>query len=119
MRFFDYIKIFVNSYFKHLYQNQIENKNFKKQFYKEINLVKNDIINKTLTCDEKYHSWLNENRYKIVPEIFEISYYYDIKVTPYKYLNRIRENRKEIIPVFSYTNECYTKTYSSRYKSIS
>ena len=86
MRFFDYIKRFINSYFKHLYQNQIENKNLKKQLYKEINLVKNDIINNTLTCDEKYHSWLNENRYKIVPEIFENSYYYDIKVTPYKYL---------------------------------
>ena len=86
MRFFDYIKRFVNSYFKHIYPAQIENKEFKKQLYKEINLVKNDIINNTLTCDEKYHSWLKEYRYKIVPEIFETSYYYDIKVKPYKYL---------------------------------
>jgi hypothetical protein len=86
MRFFDYIKRYINSYFKYLYQDQIKNKNFKKQLYREINFVKNDIINNTLTCDEKYHSWLNENRYKIVPEIFENSYYYDIKVTPYKYL---------------------------------
>ena len=86
MRFFDYIKRFINSYFKHLYQTEIKNKNFKKQLYKEINLVKNDIINNTLTCDKKYHSWLNENRYKIVPEIFENNYYYDIKVKPYKYL---------------------------------
>jgi hypothetical protein len=86
MRFFDYIKRYINSYFKYLYQDQIKNKNFKKQLYREINFVKNDIINNTLTCDVKYHSWLNENRYKIVPEIFENSYYYDIKVTPYKYL---------------------------------
>jgi len=86
MRYFDYIKRFINSYFKHLYQTEIKDKNFKKQLYKEINLVKNDIINNTITCDEKYHSWLNENRYKIVPEIFENSYYYDIKVSPYKYL---------------------------------
>ena len=96
MRFFDYIKRFVNSYFKHLYQEEIENKEFKKQLYKEINLVKNDIINNTLTCDEKYHKWLKENRYKIVPEIFakpgepmETSYYYDIKITPYKYLKHM------------------------------
>jgi len=89
MRFFDYVKRFVNSYFKHLYQDQMENKEFKKQLYKEINLVKNDIINNTLTCDEKYHSWLKENRIKIVPEIFETSYYYDIKVSPYKYLKHM------------------------------
>ena len=89
MRFFDYVKRFVNSFFKHLYQDQIENKEFKKQLYKEINLVKNDIINNTLTCDEKYHSWLKENRYNIVPEIYETSYYYDIKVSPYKYLKHM------------------------------
>uniref|UniRef100_A0A6C0DJT6 Uncharacterized protein n=1 Tax=viral metagenome TaxID=1070528 RepID=A0A6C0DJT6_9ZZZZ len=86
MRFFDYINRFVNSYFKHLHQDQLENKEFKKQLYKEINLVKNDIINNTLNCDEKYHDWLKETRYKIVPETFEISYYYDIKINPYKYL---------------------------------
>ena len=79
----------MNSYFKHLYQEEIENKEFKKQLYKEINLVKNDIINNTLTCDEKYHRWLKEKRYKIVPEIFETSYYYDIKITPYKYLKLV------------------------------
>ena len=89
MRFFDYIKRFVNCYFKHIYQEQIENKEFKKQLYKEINMVKNDILNNTLTCDEKYHVWLKENRYKIVPEIFETSYYYDIKITPYKYLKHM------------------------------
>jgi hypothetical protein len=89
MRFFDYIKRFVNSYFKHIYQEEIENKEFKKQLYREINLVKNDIINNTLTCDEKYHNWLKEIRYKIVPEIFETSYYYDIKITPYKYLKHM------------------------------
>ena len=89
IHFFDYIKRFVNSYFKHLYKEQIENKEFKKQLYKEINLLKNDIINNTLTCDKKYHNWLKENRYKIVPENFENSYYYDIKITPYKYLKNM------------------------------
>ena len=89
IHFFDYIKRFVNSYFKHLYKEQIENKEFKKQLYKEINLLKNDIINNTLTCDKKYHNWLKENRYKIVPENFENNYYYDIKITPYKYLKNM------------------------------
>jgi len=96
MRFFDYIKRFINCYFKHLYQDKIakpgepvENKEFKKQLYREINVVKNDILNNTLTCDEKYHSWLKEYRYKIVPETFDTSYYYDIKITPYKYLKHM------------------------------
>jgi hypothetical protein len=89
LHFFDYIKRFVNSYFKHLYKDEIENKDFKKQLYKELNLVKNDIINNTLTCDNKYHIWLNENRYKIVPEHFDISYHYDIKISPYKYLKNM------------------------------
>ena len=89
MRFFDYIKRFINSYFKHLYQEKIENKEFKKQLYKEINLVKNDIINNTLTCDEKYHNWLQGNRHNIVPVTFETSYHYDIKVSPYKYLKHM------------------------------
>ena len=89
MRFFDYINRFVNSYFNHLHQDQLENKEFKKQLYKEINLVKNDIINNTLNCDEKYHNWLKETRYKIVPQTFETSYYYDIKINPYKYLKHM------------------------------
>lgn len=89
LHFFDYIKRFINSYFKHLYKNEIENKDFKKKLYKEINLVKNDIINNTLTCDNKYHIWLNENRYKILPENFDTSYHYDIKITPYKYLKHM------------------------------
>ena len=86
MHFFDYIKRFINTYFKHVNQDNIHNKEFKKQLYKEINFVKNDIINNTLTCNEKYHDWLNVNRHNIVPITYEKSYYYDIVKTPYKYL---------------------------------
>ena len=91
MHFIDYIKRFVNSYFKNIYQNELQNKEFKKQFYKELQQVKNDIINDTeiLTCDEKYHTWLNTNRYKIVPENYDTSYFYDIKVNPQKYLKHM------------------------------
>jgi len=88
MHFIDYIKRFVNSYFKNIYQNELQNKEFKKQFYKELQQVKNDIINdaEILTCDEKYHNWLNDNRYNIVPKNYDTSYFYDIKVNPQKYL---------------------------------
>ena len=79
----------MNSHFKHIYQEQLSNKEFKKQLYKELNLVKNDIINNTLTCDEKYHTWMNENRFKIVPQQYDTSYYYDIKATPHKYLKNM------------------------------
>ena len=91
MHFVDYIKRFVNSYFKNIYQNELQNKEFKKQFYKELQQVKNDIINdaEILTCDEKYHNWLNDNRYKIVPENYDTSYFYDIKVNPQKYLKHM------------------------------
>ena len=86
MRFFDYVKRFVNAYFEHLYQDQTKNKEFKKQLKKELYQVKNDIINHTVTCGEKYHTWLRQVRYRIVPETFDKSYYYDIQVRPYSYI---------------------------------
>ena len=91
MHFIDYIKRFVNSYFKNIYQNELQNKEFKKQFYKELQQVKNDIINdaEILTCDEKYHTWLNANRYNIVPKNYDTSYFYDIKINPQKYLKHM------------------------------
>jgi len=89
LHFFDYIKRYINSYFCHLYQDQLDDKDFKKQLYKDLNAIKNDILNNTVICDEKYHSWLNTNRYNIVPESYEVSYYYDIKVSPYKYLKHM------------------------------
>jgi len=91
IHFIDYIKRFVNFYFKNIYQNELQNKEFKKQFYKELQQVKNDIINdaEILTCDEKYHNWLNANRYNIVPKNYDTSYFYDIKVNPQKYLKHM------------------------------
>ena len=86
MHFFDYVNRFINSYFKVLYKDEITNKEFKKQLFKDLYVVKNDIINGTLNANEKFHNWINNYRYKIVPEDFEVSYYYDIKATPQKYL---------------------------------
>ena len=86
IHFIDYMNRFVNSYFKSIYKDEIQNKDFRKQLYKELQVVKNDIINETLLSDPKYHSWLNKNRYKIVPQEYDTSYYYDVKVNPQRYL---------------------------------
>jgi len=86
MHFFDYVNRFINSYFKVFYKNEISNKEFKKQLFKDLYVVKNDIINGTLTANEKFHNWIKEYRYKIVPEEIEINYYYDVKCMPQKYL---------------------------------
>jgi len=86
IHFFDYVNRFINSYFKVLYKDEITNKEFKRQLFKDLYVVKNDIINGTLKANEKFHNWIKEYRYKIVPEDFEVSYYYDVKSTPQKYL---------------------------------
>jgi len=86
IHFFDYVNRFINSYFKAIYKEEITNKVFKKQLFKELRVVKNDILNNTLLCDEKYHKWINETRYKIVPKEYDTSYYYDVCYEPYKYL---------------------------------
>lgn len=89
IHFFDYINRFINSFFKEKYKEQIKNQQFKKQLFKELRVVKKDILDNTLLCDEKYHSWINENRYKIIPKEYDTSYYYDISYQPYKYLNHM------------------------------
>ena len=89
IHFFDYVNRFINSYFKAIYKEQITNKVFKKQLFNDLRVVKNDILNNTLLCDEKYHTWINETRYKIVPKEYDTSYYYDVCCEPYKYLNHM------------------------------
>ena len=89
IHFFDYVNRFINSYFKAIYKDEITNKIFKKQLFKEVRVVKNDILNNTLLCDEKYHTWINETRYKIVPKEYDTSYYYDVCCEPYKYLKHM------------------------------
>jgi hypothetical protein len=89
--------------------------------YKELNVVKKDIIENTLVCDPKYHAWISENRYKIVPETFDTSYYYDIKIEPYKYLKCMiymcleLENRMQVVPVLSYSIKCNPEEYPDRH----
>jgi len=89
LNFFEYINRFVNSYFKVKYVEEIKNNDFKNLLFKELKKVKDDIKNNTLKSDTKYHEWLNNNRFNIVPSIFEQSYFYDIKCSPQKYLKHM------------------------------
>lgn len=89
LHFFDYVNRFINSYFKHQYQDKLNDKEFRKQLYKELHSVKSDILNETLKSDEKYHNWINEYRYEIVPQSFDKSYHYDVKCHPQKYLKHM------------------------------
>lgn len=86
--FMDYIKRFINQIFLNLPENKekIQDPLLKKEIFKELNCLKNDIINNTTTCVPKYHQWLLENRNKIVPSDYDTSYYYDLKINPQKYL---------------------------------
>ena len=62
---------------------------FKNKLIKEIKVVIKDIINNTTNCDVKYHSWLSINRNRIVPRTFLKNYYYDIQISPYRYVNHM------------------------------
>ena len=88
--YFDYIRRFLNAYFKHKYKEEIKDKEFKKQLFKDLKKIKNDIIENTKTCKEKYQDWLEENRYNIIPKIcHKNGYYYDIYENPQKYLKHM------------------------------
>lgn len=62
MNFFSYMNRYINSYFTKVYEEQMNNKEFKKQLFKDLRIIKNDILNNTLLCDVKYHKWINENK---------------------------------------------------------
>ena len=89
LHFFDYVNRFINSYFKHINKDNLNDKEFKKQLFKELHSVKSDILNGTLKSDEKYHNWLKEYRYKIVPEQYDKSYHYDMKCNTQKYIKHM------------------------------
>ena len=86
MHFFDYVNRYINSIFKHKYKKEVENKDFKKQLFKDLKKLKTSIIDNTEDCDEKFKEWLKGNRNKIVPKEFDTNYYYDVKANPQKYL---------------------------------
>jgi len=68
--------------------NKDKIKEFKKQHFKELKQVKNDLLKNTLTSDQKYHKWINKYKNLILPNFTDIddNYHYDIKLNPLNYL---------------------------------
>ena len=67
--FINYINRFVNLYIKTKYENEMDNKDTRKQLYNDIKVLKNDIIENKQKCNIRYHEWLITIRDKIVPTI--------------------------------------------------
>ena len=86
LHFLKYINRFINAYFKHLYKEEIKVKSFKDEMFKELKVLKNDINNGTTLCNPKYHKWLDEYRFQIVPRVVNVSHSYDVKADPQQYL---------------------------------
>ena len=86
--YFDYLYRYINSYFKELYKVELQDTDFKKQFYGDLKVLKKDIKENTLNSDSKFHSWIQQQREYIIPSIsnVDVCYEYDIKHNPQKYL---------------------------------
>ena len=88
----DYLRKYINITMEHLYPERLTEKESKKQFYIEIKQIKNDLLlnrdQSHWTCDPKYHAWLLNHRFKILPKINDSdkNYYYDVCVQPQAYL---------------------------------
>ena len=88
-QFMSYINRFVNIYFMDKHKEDSKNKTFKKQLFKELNHLKNDIKNNTLKSDIKYHDWLEKYRHNIIPKEYDTNYFYDLKAYPERYLKHM------------------------------
>jgi hypothetical protein len=92
LHFFKYVKKFVNSSFKIINNNILDNTDkgkkveTRKLLNKELFQIKEDLFNNTLLSNSKYHSWINQHRNNIFPTDFINSYDYDIQFNPQKYI---------------------------------
>jgi hypothetical protein len=92
LNFISYIKRFVNSSFRKL-NNEIIDKapkgtktKLRKELYKDLYDIKQDIIDNTLLSNNKYHAWINQHKNNIRPNDIVNSLDYDITNNPQKYL---------------------------------
>jgi len=65
--FINYVNKYVNSYFITKYQQEIRDKEFKKQLFKNLNILKKDLYENTSNSIDIFREWLLDNRNKIVP----------------------------------------------------
>ena len=92
LHFFKYVKRFVNSSFKIINNDILEETEHgqkikvRKELNKDLYEIKNDLINNTLLSNEKYHTWIHTHRNNIFPTDFIQSYEFDIDLNPQKYL---------------------------------
>ena len=79
LHFVDYLKRFVNAYFKIHYASQLSQlkgkslAEFKKTLSQELYQLKQDLLNGTTHSNPKYHVWLNQYRNQIVPGQYKCS----------------------------------------------
>lgn len=85
MHFIDRLKRYIRSCFK----INSDDKELKRQFHKELSVLANDILENVTNSEPKYHTWLLEHRYRVVPETYDTSYYYDISANPQRYLKHM------------------------------
>ena len=90
--FIDYVKRYVNSSFKDIHNKILDKYNgikktlLRKKLKKELYTIKQDLFNRTILCDKKYHKWLIKNRNNILPQLNKKEYYRDINSNPQKYI---------------------------------
>lgn len=89
-----HLKMYVNKYFTKEFENNEENKKLnsdeksklRKQMRAELTKVKNDLINNTMTSDNKYHKWIEKYRGELLPNKFGEKLVNDVMSNPQKYL---------------------------------
>ena len=92
LHFIKYLNRFVNSSFKKQNNELLENceKGTKTKLRKELNKdlyeIKQDLINNTFNCNNKYHEWINKHKVNIFPKEFNTSYEFDIQNNPQNYI---------------------------------
>ena len=92
LNFISYLKRFVNSSFKTINKDIIdklpskERTNKRKELYKDLYEIKEDLLNNTLKSNSKYHDWINKHKTNIFPKEFKNSYEFDIQNNPQKYI---------------------------------
>lgn len=92
LKFIQYVKRFVNSSFKKQNSDILdqlegkEKKKMRKTLNNDLYNIKEDLFNRTLKSDNKYHEWINTHHPHIFPKEFTDSYEFDVQHNPQNYI---------------------------------
>ena len=132
-RYICHLKMFVNKYFVKQFENDEANKKLnsddktkmRKQLKTELSKVKNDLLNNTMTSDNKYHQWINTYRAELIPVNFGKNLVDDVMKDPQKYLIYMYKIAKHLgelgmkqIQFFSLRTNIYPKYISLDTKAL-